>query len=279
MHVDAANAITPAAARMVEQGWKPAIKTAGETRHVLLHAHIFKNAGSTVDRSLKESFGERWTEIDPHVYAVGSKDVFHELERRPHLRAISTHQLRFPLEERDDICLHRIVFLRDPILRAQSIYEFERLPSRQDVNLPHTMQAKILSFAEWIAWCLQGPAAAGPIANFQTRACSVTRNGHAPEDWHSWVGFQQYREAEAQLAKCHVGRVDRLPRSLLQIETALQPHFPELQLLPYAENTSRQAGMPTRRSRESIKAELGQPLYARLCEANAWDLLLYDRYI
>lgn len=283
MNRDAADALFPAAAKLAEAPALPATppEVAAPLRHVLVHLHIFSNAGAVVDRSLKDAFRDRWAMFDPAPPepAFSAEGVAGELRRRLELKAISSRQLRFPLGGQEGLCLHPIVLLRDPILRARSIYDYERMPARRDFsNALHTRQANALGFAGWIGWCLEGPQQAGPIANYQTRMCCLVRNGRHPGDWDTLVDIGQYREAADQLTNSHVGKVETIERSLFRIESALQPVFPELQLLPHLAEAGVEDGIAARPSHEEIEAELGRALYLRLCEANAWDLLLLERF-
>jgi hypothetical protein len=168
------------------------------------------------------------------------------------------------------------VLLRDPILRAHSIYDFERnVVRRETSDAPHTKIANERDFAGWVEWCLELPIAAAPISNYQTRVLSLTNNGRYQEDWEHPAGIVQYREAIAQLGAALVGTVESIGPSLLRIERALEQVFPGLHFLGYVENASRTENEVTPRSHETIEVELGHDLYARLCEANAWDLLLH----
>jgi hypothetical protein len=68
-------------------------------RFVLLHYHVFKNAGSTIEDILDHSFGERFGTLETAVGGglVSNQDLIRYLDERPGLRALSSHQIRYPM--------------------------------------------------------------------------------------------------------------------------------------------------------------------------------------
>jgi len=119
-------------------------------RPVLIHYHIFKNAGSSVDASLQESFGDRWGSFEgTHAHAIQSSTQLGQfIAANPHLDAISSHLARPPTPYAG--CLP-IVFIRHPLLRAYSVYNF----TRSDSSQPYSDVAQDLGFSDYIAWALR----------------------------------------------------------------------------------------------------------------------------
>src|SRR5687767_12265527 len=95
-------------------------------RRVIIHYHIFKNAGTSVDRMLQESFGEAWASWDTENRdgKISPSELEAFLLDRPHLAALSSHQIVPPLPSRE-LDVFPIVFVRHPIDRAHSAYLFE----------------------------------------------------------------------------------------------------------------------------------------------------------
>ena len=95
-------------------------------RDVIVHYHIFKNAGSSIDACLANSFGPRWHnyDIDEDWANITSDDLRQHLAEHPDLRAISSHQARSPDPSGGDLRAHPIVFVRHPIDRVGSMYSF-----------------------------------------------------------------------------------------------------------------------------------------------------------
>jgi hypothetical protein len=116
---------------------------------VLVHYHIFKNAGTSVDFALERSFGSRWTSFegsDAFDFQT-SEQLGAFLQDRPDIRAVSSHQARPPLPFPH---CRPIVFLRHPLLRARSAYEFIRHHPEQ----PGCPPSQRKSFAKFVEWAL-----------------------------------------------------------------------------------------------------------------------------
>ena len=97
-------------------------------RFVLLHYHIFKNAGSTIEDILDHSFGDRFGKLETPVGegTISQSDLISHLNAHPGLRAFSSHQIRHPLPEAPGYLFFDICFLRDPLDRLRSFYDYFR---------------------------------------------------------------------------------------------------------------------------------------------------------
>jgi hypothetical protein len=97
-------------------------------RFVLLHYHILKNAGSTVENILDHNFGEQFAKFDtadPNGH-ISNQDLLLFLELNPQLKALSSHQIHYPGPLAPDIIFFDLCFLRDPIDRIRSMYDYFR---------------------------------------------------------------------------------------------------------------------------------------------------------
>jgi len=134
-------------------------------RTVIVHYHIFKNAGSSVDNILKENFRDHWTsfegETPTSVLPPSTLQDF--LRERPGISAVSSHLLRPPPVPDPNII--PIIFLRDPLDRAYSVYSHER---RSETTVTSGEIAKRHDFAGYVDWCLNNLREGGlVIANYQ----------------------------------------------------------------------------------------------------------------
>jgi hypothetical protein len=255
---------------------------------VLVHCHIFKNAGTSIDQRLQLYFGPGWSWLQPPDSAACMNDghLLRMLATRPEIGAVSSHQLRFPLRGSDDIRLHPFVMLRHPIDRIRSIYEYERMEGRQQTSqLIHTVQAGKLGFAEWIEWCLSDPGLAAPIANLQTRACSFRHNGLDPNDWAVLPNMTNLEEALAVISELPVvGVVEELECTTALLTARFGPLYPQLDFAidvggqpdPELPDDNRALDESVLNDRlAAIRHELGPAFYLRLVQANDLDLELY----
>jgi hypothetical protein len=249
-------------------------------RKVLIHFHIFKNAGTTIDRSLERSFGQRLLKIDaPDIsIALRFSDLVPRLPTRVERTAVSCHQIRFPFPAEQDLLSFPLLFLRHPILRAQSIYDYERMDGRAGTsNSPHTKKANEVEFADWVEWCLSSQLQSGPISNYQTRVCSDVNNGAEFDHWKEKVALENLYQALQNLQGAQVGIVEDFQSSLVRIERALKNDFPELSLLNFVENANDGSLKPPSRRIEEVRHRLGDVTFRRLCEANEFDMVLYEQ--
>ncbi len=103
-------------------------KTEDSRRQVILHYHIFKNAGTTVESILKNNFRARFASFDSDDYnsTVSNEALLEFLAVHSEVVAITSHHLRPPKPVDDHFVFHDILFLRHPVARLWSTYEFYR---------------------------------------------------------------------------------------------------------------------------------------------------------
>nr|WP_294519040.1 sulfotransferase family 2 domain-containing protein [uncultured Rhodopila sp.] len=236
----------------------------------LIHYHIFKNGGSSIDRLLAESFGPGWRVFEGlHAEdAVDADRLRAFLASEPSVRAVSSHLARPPLPRQD--CFP-IVLLRHPIDRARSIYEhLRRDPSQQDHAAAQS------SFADFVTWALDTPGAGVVIRDYQVIHLSDAT----------------FRQSDIQLATptCDdlaqvqtilsswpaFGLVRQFAASCSLFQARYAPFFPELRLSFVRENVSPNSLATEADAIASARDELGPVLFGRLCEANQLDLALYS---
>lgn len=239
--------------------------------NVIIHYHIFKNAGSSVDALLSESFGDLWLPWDPgeadSVY--GPRDVIPFLRANPGVKAVSSHTLRPPAPVLTDVKVFPLLFLRHPILRAPSVYKYDR---SLEGETERQRVAQRASFAEYVQWCLTTEAV--PIfCDFQTLYLSgeqlrYERPAAARPDRPAFL------RAMALVEQMDVfGIVERFADSVAQFRRRLQHVFPEISWREVRENVTE----PSLGTLEEIEDALGADLYKRLLAANAFDMALYRR--
>ena len=119
-------------------------KTANSSRCVILHYHLFKNAGTSLDNFLKENFADQWRNHESKSGKWQSENVGQYLNQNRNLRVLSSHKAQLPVPEVPETLVFPVLFVRHPIDRVRSIYQFER---NQNVNsLGARMAKKLLQF-------------------------------------------------------------------------------------------------------------------------------------
>jgi Sulfotransferase family len=238
-------------------------------RPLLVHYHVYKNAGTSVEKNLSDSFGHQWAvcEGDRENMLLSNDDVASFAKANPHIRAISSHKARpFPIVEK----LRPILFLRHPIDRARSIFYFTK---RDPTQIGHTL-ARDGSFKDYVNWWLDLPNSA--LQNYQVvylsqasfRVVDASQAVARPED------LSEARDLLRSLR--FFGLVRRFEESCRGFEACYRRTFPRLQMRPIHENASTSETLRESDALKIAREELGEATYTRLVEANRFDLALYE---
>lgn len=244
------------------------------TRFVIVHYHLYKNAGSTIDSILDANFPpeERGHLEGPYPWStVSPSELLQFTLANPRLRAISSHQARLPLPEHPDVKFLPIFFLRHPIDRVGSVYSFERRQPADSIS-PSTKVARTAGLASFVEW-LVGREGTGVCRNFQVIHLSTDKRD-VPE---GRATLDDCRHAISNLTKLpFFGLVEAFDESLARMQDYLAPYVGRLDMASGAVNVTpgRKASLDERI--DEIRSQLGPSLYRELLEHNALDLLLYE---
>ena len=241
-------------------------------RHVILHGHIFKNAGTTFDWSLRKNFGDSFLDHrqDQLMRQDGSAHLQQLLLDKQQLKAISSHHMTQALPEMPQVRFTQIYLLRHPLLRLRSVYDFER---KQRGATPGSKAAKSKSFRDYVEWRMQHNVA-HTIRNYQTLYLAG-HHGLADDDAMSSKYFP--RAIAAIGGEQMVCVVERYDDSMVLLEESLRQYFPDIDLAYVPQNVSRSKGRKA--SAEGVVAgtldELGS-LQKTAIDSNSYDLALYQ---
>lgn len=226
-------------------------------RTVLLHYHLFKNAGTSLDRNLQANFGERWVTAEFRDGREGNtSEVESWIAETPHAFAFSSHTAQGPLPTPAGVRVLSVLFLRDPIARIRSAYRFER---KQNSDSWGAQLAKQTDFEGYVKARLERPQDR-QCRNFQTARLARFCPGTEPE-------LERARTALSKITV--IGLVEQFPSSMRRLSTVLAPHTPDFHWLSLQANRS--APEPGTRDRE---AEENAAALKLLEEANADDQAL-----
>lgn len=237
-----------------------------QLRPILLHAHLFKNAGTTLDWSLERSFSDGFCDHRDDANMRGNPEYLAKFLRdNSGLRALSSHWLPFPLPSLRGAVLRPLVLLRHPIERILSVYEFER---RQAVDHPGTQRARDGDLQSYVRWRLEertGPV----IRNYQTRMLSGIYPGKGDQ-----LQFERAKQLLDSLPA--IGIVERYRESVVLFEQELKEDFPEIDLAFRRQNVRDASDHRTpEERREAVEQDLGE-LLDPVRDANSLDLTLYE---
>lgn len=239
-----------------------------ENRNIIVHYHIFKNAGSSIDQLLISNFGDKWLSYDTNdTGGVISPDRLSRLiESNPDHQAFSSHQIVPPIPDVDG-CIYPIVFIRDPIDRIRSAYLFE-WQKQIGLDVPKG------SFREYIESKFVNKRR-NAIEDFQTIRLS-NRNTDKISKIDLYSDEELYEKAlEFILSLRFVGIVDRFDESCELLNMYLRPAFPHFKTRKVEANVLQDITLPVESKRQKVRDELGDELYEMVVERNKLDSRLY----
>ncbi|WP_243368412.1 hypothetical protein [Fundidesulfovibrio soli] len=241
-------------------------------RHVIIHYHIFKNAGSSIDSMLSHNHGPRWAQLEGKrpwstllPEAVGAF-----IAANPEVLSLSSHHARLPVPCVPGVTFHPIVILRHPIDRAYSVYSFERGQPEQGAG-PGVLAAKRYDFADYVRWRLE-PGNGCVISDFQT----IFLAGSHVDMSVARALSSDFHAASARLMGLpFFGLVERFKESVHLLErslsrTALLEHY---NVGHINRNPDRADSLELRI--EQIRKSLGGELFETLVARNQHDLRLF----
>jgi|TARA_B110000902_G_scaffold264501_1_gene346170 hypothetical protein len=238
-------------------------------RAVILHYHLFKNAGTSLDAAFKDNFSEdegEWvTKEFSNQPALNQKQVIQWIFDSPKAKCFSSHTMMFPTPKIDGIRIIPVIFFRNPIDRIASAYAFEK---KQNVDSFGSVLARYTSLGGYIETRLALP---------HDRQC---RNFHAHRleamfDPKHDDEFTRAKMAIEQLP--FIGLVERYSESLEKLESLLEREgFEGIKLKPVERNVSRGEKKSLDEKIADIRDQVGKRVFSKLIESNKLDLALFE---
>ncbi len=247
---------------------------------VLLHFHIFKNAGNTIQWIFEKNFSSDVVRIDiENGKFMSQKFVLNYLKNHPKLKFFSSHQIRFPLPESNIFQFIPILFLRHPLDRIYSIYNFNRTrpldwiysiynfnrirPLKNRISIE---KAKSLNFNEFVEWLLRKT---NDISNLQTRFVSNRMDEELNDN--------DFQIAKNRLKNCTIlGIVDRFDESLVSSLPLLSKWYKNLKMTYESQNFTKNRNENFEERLEEIKSKLKDGVINEFYENNDFDFQLYS---
>jgi hypothetical protein len=152
-------------------------------RHIILHHHIFKNAGTTLDFSLAAQFGTAFMHLENAGNPVDEIMLAAFLDRYPDISAISSHQLSDtsfePVLRARGYRAFNLAMIRRPLPRLLSVYKFLKRHKSSDalgslasrLELQPFIQTLIDNYPHFI-----DNAQVNILANYGFYRCAVSDN-------------------------------------------------------------------------------------------------------
>jgi len=254
-----------------ETGITSPIKQLAESnpRTLLLHFHIFKNGGSTLDAALKKNFGDKWRALegpDPND-SMDWASAIDLITLYPRIEAFSSHTARLPAPQIESLKFVPLFLLRHPIDRIASIYYHKLRSSAQSTN-PTQEVAQSGTLADFVAHVLTKNNCVGCDA--QTSILSRAGVYYFPPS------LSDLSIAKAIVTKTLVpGVIEKMEQYLVMLEKELAPNCPNLDLACADENCNPERKSTLLERLREIRSLLPAHLWNQLREHNRLDLELW----
>ncbi len=235
-------------------------------RRVILHYHLFKNAGTSLDAAFKENFkGDEWvTKEFPAQPAKNREQVAQWILDNPQAKCFSSHTAILPPPNLEGVKIFPVIFVRHPIDRIVSAYTFEK---KQGGDSFGAVLARNTTLAGYIE---------SRLALKHDRQC---RNFHVhflSTMFGANLGTELERSKMAIEQLPLVGLVEEYNNSLSCLEKLLiKEGFNNIKLKPVERNVSRKHTQSLDENLAELFKNIGEILYDNLFHENACDFDLY----
>lgn len=237
---------------------------------IILHYHLFKNAGTSLDAALKENFSEKdgeWVTKEFPAQPVKNREELKQwIIDNPQAKCFSSHTAIFPVPQIEGIKIIPVIFYRHPIDRIASAYSFERKQGGESYGATLARESTLSGYIE---------------SRLSVKGDRQCRNFHAHR-FATMFGEQQGDEATrakmAIEALPFVGLVEKYSESLERLEALLKAEgFEGIKLKPVEKNVSRGVKKTLDEKLAEIKDQLGDEVFDMLATANVVDLEIWDK--
>lgn len=239
-------------------------------RKVILHNHLFKNAGTTLDWCLEKKFKSLFLDHREDQKMIHEKDHLQNLlDEERSLLAISSHNLRFPLPDQQ---FHFITLqmIRHPLERVSSVYLFEK--GQVKSKTPGAVFARNHSLNDYVKWRMKAKVGC-TIRNFQTRKLGVP---------FSIIHDDSKLLEHFNIAKEYIqrnpliGLVDRYDQSMVFFEGYLINQGYDIDLSYIKQNTGQLKNYTFEQKINYLQYELDSSTFNELIEKNEYDIRIYE---
>ena len=220
----------------------------------------------TIEWIFRKNFSKNFVKED-YLTAAGkiiSLDVLlNFLKNNPNFVAFSSHNIRFPIPSDPEIDFISMIFIRNPIDRAFSVYGYNQ---RNYQDKDPSKLAKNMSLKEYVIWNL---VSNNRLMNDSQLQFLSDKSLEKKSDRLKTV-FQLINNCSI------IGIVDRFDESMVLAEEILKKHFKKIDLAYLRQNVTPGREEKLENRVNSIKKELGVGVVNKLIKMNELDQKIYS---
>ncbi len=235
-------------------------------RFVILNYHIFKNAGMSVEEILDRNFGERFVRFDgaDRNAHLDNATLLDYLDQNPHVEAVSSHQIRYPMPVVPGFLFFDVCFLRDPLDRIRSMYDYARVkPLEGDPLSDMALSMDLRSFVVRV------------LSDMPDWICEMQTSFLAGEEGSSADRLD--RATRIVMQSSFLGVVDRFAESIAAGEYFVRPVIAGFRCANAEVNVSKGLRGSLDNRKQRLREVCGDSLYAELVCRNQLDFQLVER--
>lgn len=235
-------------------------------RNVILHYHLFKNAGTSIDAAFKETFGaDDWLTAEfPSQLRANHKQVAEWILDNPKAKVFSSHTAYLPPPKIKGVRILPVVFLRHPLDRIASVYAFE---TQQSGNSFGAVLARNTDLSGYIETRLS-LAHDRQCRNFHVHRLAMTH--------HEEESSELARALKALDTLPFIGVVERFSASIEKLEDCISSYgFGKISLPVMRKNVSRPQAKTVEDSVSELKNGVASDVWRKLQDENKEDIELY----
>lgn len=176
-------------------------------RTIILHYHLFKNAGTSVDRILQGNFPDRWVTAEFRGQN-NTAQVIDWIRDTPDAVAFSSHTMMGPIPKLPNVDIIPVMLLRDPVARIRSAYRFEHAQQSDNFGAVLARHTDLEGYVR-VRLALPGDR---QCRNFQTWRLASLMPG---------PGAELDRATEALKLFTVVGRVENFSPAMARLQDAV----------------------------------------------------------
>lgn len=241
----------------------------------IIHCHMFKNAGTSLDTMLRENFSESWCEKEfSGRPIIRRQKITNWIDNHPNKSLFSSHTIVGPVKVESERELLLVANFRHPTDRLKSAYDFER---NQGTSNFGAVLASETSFRGYI----KSRLALAKIAphffcvNWQARyfatfATDAIMKPDISDDELYDIALEGFNKF------AHIGLVNKMNESNKLLEKTLRRVFPHFNSYDFHLNQTAQP-RSLKEKLNMIEDDLGKEVYTDLLHANQVDLKLFNQ--